>query len=234
MALVKYSALISSINGKIGGTIFKTVAGQMQVMQNRSPRNPKKNVTKNIPTVAYGSKTAVSVAAQAWRNLTDGKRTAWAAAAQSYTRKNRAGDPFKPSGYNYFVQVMSQTANASKAVPAIPTGPTTLTNLGGLTIVTTVATSTFTIATDEAIVGDEVILVRCSPPLSKGKQYTASTMRVIDAVTPAVVSPYDEWSAYEEQFGTPQINQRIWVSCQVVNTVTGQTLPPIVQSVDFT
>lgn len=129
MALIKTSALVSAISGTVGGNVFSRNRGGNYV------RKWAKGVASNTPTQAVQRQSLTAVA-QFYRSLTNSERKSWANAALEgvHEFKNRLGEVYAPSGYQYFLRMnmIAQTIGVSLLrVPTSPEDTPTFRNLGG-------------------------------------------------------------------------------------------------------
>lgn len=95
MARIKYSALIDSINGSIGGTTFQ---------RNRygfTAKNKPVTVNPQRPLQVKRKTEMVSVA-QLWGTLTEPQRAAWRTFADNNPRPTRLNPDAFLNGFNYF------------------------------------------------------------------------------------------------------------------------------------
>jgi len=96
MARIKYSGLIESINGSIGGTTFQTNRYGFTVKRKPVPSKP------NTPS-QNARKTAMFAVQQAWIGLTAANRAAWNTYASTYPRPTRLNINSNLNGFNYFL-----------------------------------------------------------------------------------------------------------------------------------
>jgi hypothetical protein len=120
MARVNFSALISSITGKLAGSVFQDSYGGFQIRTRVSPRNPQ-TYYQQLRRGEFGYIT------QLWRGLTQPERDTWI-----------AGAPSGMSGINFFVQcnvnltLIEQSLISSFVGGTTPSAfPMTIAALGG-------------------------------------------------------------------------------------------------------
>lgn len=120
MALIKTSAVVGEVSGKVGGNVFARNKGGAYVRNYTKPINPG---TPDQTLV----RSLFSNANQDWRALTDAERTGWNQLAESRTFKNRLGDDIKLSGIALFIKASQNVKNANRnktgAIPAIAAPP---------------------------------------------------------------------------------------------------------------
>lgn len=104
MALIKTSALVSAINGTVGGNVFSRNRGGNYV------RKWAKGIASNTPGQQAARQNLSSIS-QFYRTLTQSERSDWKNAALEgfHQVKNRLGEVYTQSGYQYFMS-MNMTA----------------------------------------------------------------------------------------------------------------------------
>lgn len=95
MATAKPSALVNSISGSVGGAVFRQVKGKMVIGARMKP-----TVKNTIATAA--SKVVMTAASQAWLNLSDDTRMAWAMLAMWIEKGGGSAGSRRKSGYGLF------------------------------------------------------------------------------------------------------------------------------------
>ena len=126
MPLVKFSALVTGMNGKANGSVFATNNSGAYFRNNPGklkPKTPRNSVRK-------ASFTSVS---QAWRALSIDEQEAWDAVTSNYIRPNAFGDPVEPSGYTVFMRVNCTRATAGLPVLSVPATPRSMPDPGAIT-----------------------------------------------------------------------------------------------------
>jgi hypothetical protein len=126
MPLVKFSALVTGMNGKANGSVFATNNSGAYFRTNPGklkPKTPRNSVRK-------ASFTSVS---QAWRALSIDEQEAWDAVTSNYIRPNAFGDPVEPSGYTVFMRVNCTRATAGLPVLSVPATPRSMPDPGAIT-----------------------------------------------------------------------------------------------------
>lgn len=96
MARIKYTGLVSSINGTIAGTTFQRNAYGFTV-------KGKPNMVKPWTDFQQQQKNLMSAVTKAWRNLTDAQRLDWQTFAEANPRQTRLNPDAFLSGYNLFL-----------------------------------------------------------------------------------------------------------------------------------
>jgi hypothetical protein len=233
MAIVKYGAIVTDINGKVGGSIFKQVASQVSVLQNRTARNPRGHDPKYAASQTANMKTITASIAQQWREFSDVERNAWKSAAQSFVAHNRAGNKITLSGYAYFMKVNCNLVNGFNRSIGAPTPLALLTQLTNVSYTASTISSLLNVNWANSLAADEYLIVSATPMQSIGRGFDKTKLRTIAAFGDTAPSPFQCWTPYSEVFGTPVTNQTIWLALQVTNALTGQISPPIYKRLTF-
>ncbi len=116
MARIKYSGLIDSINGSIGGTTFQTNRYGFTIKRKPSPSKP------NTPR-QNSRKSAMSIVQQSWIALTDADRSAWNTYASTFPRPTRLDPDANLNGFNYFSAYHLFRIQSLTTVLSDPVGP---------------------------------------------------------------------------------------------------------------
>lgn len=98
MALIKTSALVSDISGKVGGNVFARNRAGAYVRQFTKPTNP------NTPAQA-GVRGIFGTNASAWRDLSAAQKQSFNEAAPNYPYTNRMGETAYYSGQGLYSRV---------------------------------------------------------------------------------------------------------------------------------
>lgn len=108
MARIKYSALIESISGSIGGTTFQTNRYGFSIRKKPASSKP------NTPS-QNARKIGMSTVQQAWIALSDSERSSWNTYASTFPRATRKNINANLNGFNYFTayHLIRQLANAT-------------------------------------------------------------------------------------------------------------------------
>ena len=98
MALIKLTAIIDQISGKLNGTVFARNKGGNYVKGLSKPTNPQ---TSHQQTV----RNRFSYISKEWRNLTEEQRQSWREIARVRPVKNRLGEDRFLSGFQWFQKI---------------------------------------------------------------------------------------------------------------------------------
>lgn len=105
-ALIKLTAVVDNISGKLNGTVFARNKGGHYMRSKSNPVNPQTDFQMNV-------RGDFGAMATAWRALTQAQRNAWDAAAADFPYQNKLGDTKILSGFNLFMKLNQnlETAN---------------------------------------------------------------------------------------------------------------------------
>ena len=133
-ASIRFSALLTSLRGAIGGTVFSNTpsgpVAKLKVVFGGGPTKtpPKKTASSQVAIWAGkmansgnsgfvqpdGSQMAnansrsspsnLRTVSKSWGGLLESDRQAWAATASTVTFKNKFGEPYTPNGFEYYMQ----------------------------------------------------------------------------------------------------------------------------------
>jgi len=107
MTVVKYSALITELKGKLGGSVFQK-CGQSLSLRG----NPTRKVSQT--SASQSSRVNFANIANTWRGLSDAVHQQWNAVASSYPTFDKFGNSLVLTGYQlfqYLNRVASQNSN---------------------------------------------------------------------------------------------------------------------------
>lgn len=117
MAVVQYSALVTQLRGKLGGSQFNR-GHSVQTLQRKS------TPTVRQTPAQIAQRQRVGVAQRAWKAETDQRRNEASQAAVSNPVYNRLGQQVTLTGYNHYVKMMSwRTLTNSGTNPMNPANP---------------------------------------------------------------------------------------------------------------
>ena len=97
MARIKFSAIVESIRGSIGGTTFQSNAYGFTVKS-------KPNVTQPNSLKQQQRKIAMQSVSRSWRALTSTERLSWEVYASTFVVPSKLNKDSNLNGYNYFLK----------------------------------------------------------------------------------------------------------------------------------
>ncbi len=227
MALIKLTAVVDNISGKLNGSVFARNKGGHYIRSKSNPTNPQTEKQNLVRSLLSGVSTE-------WRQLTNGQREAWKGAAQDFPYQNKLGDSKIYSGFNLFVKhnqnlknydpdsptLTSPMAPAPTIPPFAVTGSIGLNNLG-----TSISLAEVEMNFSERS-PDTVFLIYATPVISHGVSNFKNRLRLIATDDGTSMSGNLLTSVitlqYSQNFGVPADGAKVGYGVRAINTVTGQ------------
>lgn len=226
MALIKLTAIVDNISGKLNGTVFANNKGGHYMRSKSKPTNPQ-TAEQSLRRSVFAS------IASSWRELNQGQRNAWDQAAQDFPYTNRLGDTKILSGFslhqklNTNLTLVDQTAEL--AGPPSPQGVGSVIGAIGSFILPTLPDSPLSeIELEmEGRRQNTTILVYATAGLSPGISNFNNRLRLISYGPPALngTTTLEITDEYIDRFGTPTVGSKIGYGLRVINNLTGEASP---------
>jgi len=216
MALIKLTAFLDNISGKLNGTVFAQNRGGHYVRSKSNPTNPRSDAQMNVRGM-FGMIAAL------WRGLTEGQRDGWNAVAQDFPYQNRLGETKILSGFALHQKLNQNLALINESPITNAPQPIQVISIGAPALNVSIASDlpVTTVMTPGA--GDAKFLIYATPPLSNGVKNFQNRLRLIAVATQAdVASGFKTLQAYSATFGIPAPTQKIGVAIRAVMEDTGQ------------
>lgn len=216
MALIKLTAIVDNISGKLNGTVFSKNKGGHYMRSKSMPSNPK-TTFQSLVRARFGA------IAQLWGALTEAQRDAWRAMASEFPYTNRLGDTKILSGF-----ALHQKLNTNLAVigqPAISDPPEPITPPGLVSLGITASGSagefgvTGEIAQSVASTPYNAVIM-ATPPLKEGVSNFTNQLREI-ATVEDITSGVDIGAEYRARFGAFKAGQKIGIAVHTVAVSSG-------------
>lgn len=226
MALIKLTAIVDNISGKLNGTVFARNKGGHYMRSKSNPTNPQ-------TFFQMSNRGAFGAIATAWRNLTQAQRSGWDGAAPDFPYQNRLGDTKILSGFNLFQKLnrnlilagapFSNEMNSAPTPAAVTTPTFAFPNFG----VDPDETGTLFEIDADVIQepGSHVALLYVTPPMSAGISNFKNRLRLLHPQPVPAGSnsvSFNITQPYIERFGVPEVGSKIGVAVRIVNMQTGQ------------
>lgn len=226
MALIKLTAIVDNISGKLNGTVFANNKGGHYMRSKSKPTNPQ------TPEQSLRRSIFASIASS-WRELNQGQRNAWDQAAQDFPYTNRLGDTKILSGFSLHQKLNTNLslidAAAELAGPPSPQGVGSVVGAIGSFIIPTLPDSPLSeIEFDmEGKREGTSVLVFATAGLSPGISNFNNRLRFIGTGTPQPngTTTFDITERYIQRFGNPTANSKIGYGLRVINSTTGEASP---------
>jgi hypothetical protein len=173
MALVKWSAIVSEMRGKMNGTVFARNRYANYARNKVTPYNPQTPAQQNIRMMfAQLSKT--------WRQLTQDERDAWNRAVEEFLKTNIFGDTYRPAGYNLFIRINMNLFLIGQPMITLPPVPVVVDSIRIIKTIIEASTNTFDIIVEVRGGMTHIPLSYVSRPLSPGISFVKSEFRLIE------------------------------------------------------
>lgn len=220
MALVKFSALISGMWGKLNGSIFSSTRQGYIIKNKFTPTNPQTPLQQS-------TRARIAFLSSNWKTLTDNQRLLWNNAASSHIRFNHWGDPYIMSGYTLFL-----SCNINLSLIALnftndyitPPSPTLINSLASSFISTNTNKILVEFAPFPVSPFIDYILF-ATPPLSAGINYVLSQYRQIGIITNSSTLPFYADSFYFNKFPNYSQGQKVFFKLLPISNISGDSYP---------
>lgn len=204
------------MRNKLNGSVFS---------KNRAGNYLRNKVTPVNPQTSFqqAARNLLTQFSQAWRALTQTQISSWNAAVEDFSTTDIFGDARNPSGKNLYTKLNINLALVG--VAPISTPPLVGSVLPATSI--SVAADGPAVALDVTftptpVPANTAWILRATRPLSPGKTFVKSDLRVIAVLDAAEASPYDALAEYQAKFGNLVVGEKVFVTLQAVNKITGQ------------
>ncbi len=221
-ALIKTSALVSAVSGKVGGNVFARNSSGPYVRSWAKPVNPN---TAKQQAVRASFATLIS----SWKNLTKAQQQLWADMPPQYPYVNRLGKTSTYTGqqlYNHLNMNLLVVGQSALSAPLVPQTFTS-TGINAFDSVLTAGVLTQSDLTlDTAPSSTEATVVEITSSLSGGitKPAKGAFKQVVVLAGSAATVDIDLVAAYIALYGSPELATSIFARVYLINENTGQRL----------
>lgn len=214
-ALIKYTAIVAEMRGKLNGTVFSRNSSGAYVRNKVTPVNPNTSFQSNV-------RADFTTVAQAWRDLTGAERDAWNQGVVSFSHTNIFGDNVPLSGFGLHQQLNLNILAIGGVVITAPPLPAAVFNFTSASLAAAFALQTVTVTYAPVIPATETVILKATAPLSAGKSFVKSELRQIDTIVAADVSPFSSETEYLAKFGAVgAVGSKLFYELRAVVTLTG-------------
>jgi hypothetical protein len=218
---IKWGSLVADGRGKIGGHVASKNRAGAYLRSKVTPVNPRSGSQ-------IAARQRLATLAIAWRGITAAQRIAWNAAVGAFAGTDIFGDLRKPTGFNLYCRLNANLALAGAAAISDPPLPLAVQSLASMTPTQVHAGATSIAYTATPTIALHQLVVRATAPVSPGKSFVKSELRVIGTVAPAAASPYVATAAYAAKFGGPGLaGQKVFFEAFYIHLTTGQKGLPL-------
>ena len=227
MALVKWSALVAEVRGKINGTVFARNHYSAYARNKVTPLNPQ--TPRQLFVRAMFAQLSSS-----WRGLTQEERNAWNRAVYDFLKTNIFGDTIKPTGLNLFIRININLQNIGQPIVKFPPVPVPVDAIKIIQFKLDAPSKVIDITIESHDPIKHIPTVFVTRPLSPGISYVRNELRMIDYTTD-YINP-DQYMIhlgpeYVNKYGplTDFISQKLIFKITPIDTKTGLNGVPIKQ-----
>ena len=228
MALIKTTAIVDSISGKLNGTVFAKNKGGAYMRSKSTVSNPNTQAQSAVRAV-------FSSISQTWRDLTEEEQKAWIDQAPNYPYTNRLGDSKTLTGKALFQQLNNNLMSVGGSIDRTPNTPKDVvgaqTLVSPLTIDANNVAINFELALAAPLTEPTYYVLEATPPLSPGVTNAKNQYRRIGQVTmPALTDALlasdftDIDLMYTNAFGLPIEGAKVFFRIKAINE-NGQASP---------
>lgn len=216
MALIKLTAIVDNISGKLNGTVFSKNKGGHYMRSKSKPANPKTSFQTAV-RARFGA------IAQLWGALTQAQRNAWNAMASEFPYRNRLGDTKILSGFALHQKLNTNLAIIEQSFVSNPPEPISPPAIVSVVANVSVGDGEFNVSAELAQGVTAVpytAVVMATPPLRAGVDNFQNQLREI-AVVKDIASVADVMSEYMARFGELDRDQKIGISVHTIADNSG-------------
>lgn len=185
MAMIKLQMGFSDIKGKLNGSYFQSQKGGISC-KTISPRRSKATTFQAGKQVAQQN---LAYVARLWGQLSPENVLAWNSYATGFTRYNKIGEPYTPTGYQMFNEVNQTLAAQGGGMILFPVEPNEPQDINTFNVVWSIEQGFHLTSTIEITAGKEVWVYATAPQYGN-KAFPRTAYRLIAKVVPADLLPY--------------------------------------------
>lgn len=222
-ALVKYTAIVDNISGKLNGSVFARNKGGAYIRSKSNPTNPQTS-SQMAQRATFGG------VSQLWRNLTPSQRSNWDATAADYPYQNSLGDTKILSGFALHQQLNSNLSVIGQPTVSAPLAPKLINSPESANVLTNTSAALAVQANFTGVdTGDGIVAIYATDGMSAGISNFKKRLRLIDAssLTADYALSKDLYAAYTALFDAPITGAKIGFKMVVIDNITGQASAPL-------
>lgn len=216
-ALIKFSALVSDMRGKLNGSVMAKNKGGNYMRNKTTPVNPQSQF-QQLTRARFGG------VSSGWRSLSDIEVTKWNEAAKSFPYTDIFGDSRLLNGIQLFTKLNAnlKIANSPQLVDApSPRGVVspTITSLSAV-----IANTSLDIALNIPTTQEPTnIVIEATQPLPSGIRFFKNRFRFLNSYISTNTVPGTDWyDMYTNRFGLPSAGSIIAIRVSAINKATGE------------
>jgi hypothetical protein len=216
MAFIKFSALVSSVVGKLNGSYFQSQKGGTS-LKNIGNRRSKAAASQRSLQIAQNR---LGQVARSWGELSVSEVLAWNTFANGFERVNKNGIRYVPTGYQMYCEVNSNRLKLISPIlnePIVPAAPFDV-NLCSIEMPTY---DEMLFAAASPIPSGKIVVVSASAPTYGNKKYPPSGYKAILNVSSSETLPLDLYSAYSLVWGPGTGNAQYFWKFELIDIGSG-------------
>lgn len=216
-ALIKYSALVSGMSGKLNGSVAARNKGGNYIRNKTTPVNPQSTFQQQARAMFGG-------VSSLFRSLTADKVNSWNAAAANFPYTNIFGDTSFLNGLQLFTKLntnLSVVDTATLTTPPSPEGAGSLVlDSARLAIAAEELTILFSSTPPESAV---LFVLEATAPVSGNSRFYKNRFRTIAFGSAASLGDVNViFENYRTRFGVPPVGANVAFRLSQVNENTGE------------
>lgn len=220
MAVLQMGIGYNKIVGKINGIIYQGNKGMQIARSRKSFAKQKKGRMMN----QIASQTGL---ASRWKSLSDGDRVSWSAAAPSFPRTNKVGDPLILSGYALFLAMNGVLLYHGQTLLTAAPAPVALDALT-LFQFSTWDVSALIVQTNTSAINHTSVALWISAPYPNGSNPSRPRFVKLQSLVPEGAVNTDLLNTYKSVFGNPIAGTTVFVKAVMTDATTGQVGTPVI------
>ncbi len=224
MAVLKLTSIVSSINGKLNGSLFGNTGNTKYIRNKVTPVN-KVSPAQGRQRIFIGSLT------QSWRYLTESQRIQWTSFALNHSTTNRVGDVVYLTGFNWYVRLNSNLNLIKESLISVPPSvPSQIFISGMFFSIQENPDSMATLVLPNTPIGYRYVIYGTTgiPAGQKPKDNQYRFLALLD-LAPAIITVITP--AYHRAFGgIPPTGSIIWFKAKAIHIASGFNSPFIINT----
>ncbi len=212
---IKFGSIVVDARNKIGGHVASKNRFGAYIRTKVTPTNPRTGAQLT-------ARNRLASLSSGWRNLTQAQRDQWNDAAKLYQKTDIFGDLKTNTGLQLYVGINSNLMLFGGSPIDVPPQPTQ----AAISVVTGLTADSTPQALQLLLNGNvpdtSYMVVKATPPLSPGKNFVESELRVIGTYAPSATTPISLLSDYQAKFGNlSPAGNKVFVEVYFIDEETG-------------
>lgn len=216
MAFIKFSGLVSSVVGKLNGSYFQSQKGGT-ALKTISGRRP---IAKATQTALGLAQSRLGWVARNWSVLPPSKVALWNTFALSFTRVNKNGQTYTPTGYQIFNECNLNRVAMGEGLLSEPVTPLEPLDVASFNV-TMPGSGGMVFNGSEEIPEGKLVKISASAPTAGNKTFPTSPYKLICYVDSAEPLPFIFTGLYSNVWGAPPDNMAYFFKLEVIDIGSG-------------